>query len=89
MNNIRIITNNNIITSYTSLLSSLTKKIKITIRIFTHSNFQIDFLSFFKFTQKYGRSQDVQKTVLEIPIQFLYLLYIVSSVSLAFIKKIL
>lgn len=30
---------------------------------------------------------DVQKTVLEIPIQFLYLLYIVSPVSLASIKK--
>jgi hypothetical protein len=58
MNNNRNITNNIIITSYTSLLSSLTKKIKITIGVYPHSNFQLKFLSFFKFTQKYGRSQD-------------------------------
>ena len=56
MNNNRIITNNIIITSYTSPLSILTQKIKITIGVFPYSNFQIKFLSFFKFTQKYGRS---------------------------------
>ena len=64
MNNNRIITNNITITSYTSALSSITKKIKITIGIFPHSNFQIKFLSFFKFTQKYGRSLFAKYTIL-------------------------
>ena len=64
MNNNRIIANNIIITSYTSLLSSVTRKIKITIGISSHSNFQIKFISFFKFTQNHRRSLGVDLSFL-------------------------